>query len=490
MPLPRAFQIRVGVADDGGVSSERRPARWVVRVAPILLIAAVIGSASLVGGSPNTSGSNAASTGSRDKSGKTSKTGATKQPAKTSTTLTPRSARPYDKQLRATIASLNRKWAVWLPQYFDVDYEKLTGGLYAYRSDTVTPKCDGTRLPYLVIRQNAFFCPEDDFIAWDDEGLFPKLAEAHGTLLLSVVLAHEWGHAIQQRADLFYELSTIISEQQADCFAGAWLAGLDPNNPDEKQLVAMRGAQLDASLAGFVEFRDIVGLNELSAGSHGTAFDRMRAFQEGFESGPGKCATYADTPPELVGFAFRNLKERFRGGNLPFPELVKETVASLEKSSATSSKLTFVEETADAPPCARPQPFAGLIGKAVSGCRDGAGSIRFRRAALKKWFDEFGDFAPATVLSLGWASMATSTGSTAADRSGTFAADCLAGRWTGELVDLKRPETSALSPGDLDEAAQTLLKLAAAEKEPGRGFERVRSFRVGLMTGSCDAPSA
>ena len=510
------FQIVHGVADDGGVSGERRTFRWVLRAVPFLLIATVFGGASLIDRTASSSNGGATDTQGR------ATTSATKPP-KGPTTLQPRTPRPYDAQLRSTVASLNRQWKVWLPEYFDVDYEPLTGGLFAYRSDSVTPECDGTRLPYIFIRENAFFCPEDDLIAWDDEGLFPRLAKDHGTLLLSVVLAHEWGHAIQQRADLFYELDTIVSEQQADCFAGAWLAGLDPTDPGERELIVLRDKELDASLAGFVEFRDIVGMNALIAGSHGTAFDRMRAFQEGYESGAGKCGTYVDERPGLVGFEFRNLKERFRGGNLPFKELVAATIASLEGSKSTTAKVRFVEETSSSPSCNRPQRFSGLIGKTVSGCLDGTGSVRYRRAQLQKWFDEFGDFAPATVLSLGWASIATVSedaglsaelnfetsttidpvsaiaaerptaaptaeppGSPSFDRSGSFAADCLAGRWTAELVDLKKPEASVLSPGDLDEAAQTLLKLAAAEKKPGRGFARVRAFRIGLMTGSCD----
>lgn len=522
LPPRPVFQVVGGVADDGGVIGERRTVRWVRWAVPFLLIASVFGAASLTDRTASSSG-----TADSEAGAKTSTKQKTAQTTvKGPTTLQPRSPRPYDAQLRSTVASLNRQWKNWLPEYFDVEYEPLAGGLFAYRSDSVTPECDGTRLPYIFIQENAFFCPEDDLIAWDDEGLFPRLAKEHGTLLLSVVLAHEWGHAIQQRADLFYELDTIVSEQQADCFAGAWLAGLDPNNPGERELIALRDKELDASLGGFVEFRDIVGMSALIAGSHGTAFDRMRAFQEGYESGAGKCGTYVDERPDLVGFEFRNLKERFRGGNLPFPELVSSTIASLEGSKSTTVKVRFVEDTPTTPPCNRPQRFSGLIGKAVSGCLDGAGSVRYRRAQLQKWFDEFGDFAPATVLSLGWASIATvseeaglATGDLTSnapttidpvaaiaaerptttppadpsglplsfDRSGSFAADCLAGRWTAELVDLKNPEASVLSPGDLDEAAQTLLKLAAAEKKPGRGFERVRAFRIGLITGSCDA---
>ena len=52
------------------------------------------------------------------------------------------------------------------------------------------------------------------------------LAEEFGPSILGVVLAHEFGHAIQARSRRCSTegLPTITTEQQADCFAGAWVA--------------------------------------------------------------------------------------------------------------------------------------------------------------------------------------------------------------------------------------------------------------------------
>ena len=426
----------------------------------------------------------------------------TTTPRVTSSTVAPtttqqaRSVRPYDAILRQTVASLDRHWAKWLPEIYESKYRRLKGGLYAYRSDTVTPKCDGSRYPYILIRENAFYCPGDDLIAWDDEGLFPRLAKEHGELLLGVVLAHEWGHAIQYRADLTYELDTINAEQQADCFAGAWLADLDPKEPSEAKLVALRDKSLDEVLSGFVEFRDYVGLDQRSTGSHGTAFDRIRAFQDGYELGPEQCKTYPDVLPPLVGFAFRNLKERFRGGNLPFVELIPRAVSSLRDSTAVRPGIAIVDRSSVAgkKACTRPLRFTGSLARSVSGCLDGAGSVRFDRKGLQRWYDRFGDFAPATVLALAWTSVSLASGEGgpgegvsvgAASTRDSFLADCLAGRWAAGLVDFETPENSQLSPGDLDEAAQTMLALAGDDPRPGRGFDRVRAFRIGILGGDC-----
>ncbi len=440
------------------------------------------------------------------------------------TTKTPRSARRYDPTLRSTISSLNRMWAKWLPEVYDIPYRRLRGGIYAYRSDTVTPECGGSRFPYLLIRENAFYCPDDDLIAWDDEGLFPRLSKKHGELLLGVVLAHEWGHAIQERADLTYELDTITAEQQADCFAGAWLAGLDETIDSEAPLIELRDKNIDRVLAGFVEFRDYVGLDERFAGSHGTAFDRIRAFQEGFETGPERCRDYEDDQPPLVGFAFRDLKERFRGGNLPFAEIFPASIATFAAADeeAGSSDVVFVDRTGltRQPVCARPLNFSGPMRKAVRACLDGRGSVFYDRRALKVWYDKYGDFSVSTVLGLAWASTSmgvaqiastATVGSATVDstmvdpifgeavastdatdvvarlgtRTSKREADCRTGRWASALVDFDDPEQSQLSPGDLDEAAQTLLELAATERSPGLGFSRVSGFRAGLLGGDC-----
>ena len=73
----------------------------------------------------------------------------------------------------------------------------------------------------------AFYCTLGDFMVYDDgdNSLLGALAENFGPSIMGVVLAHEFGHAIQFRAgDLDSGFSTILTEQQADCFAGAWVS--------------------------------------------------------------------------------------------------------------------------------------------------------------------------------------------------------------------------------------------------------------------------
>ena len=68
---------------------------------------------------------------------------------------------------------------------------------------------------------NAFYCSAGDFVAWDEQTLLPKLRDQFGDFAVALVLAHEWGHAIQARTDTRLN-ATVYLEMQADCFAGAW----------------------------------------------------------------------------------------------------------------------------------------------------------------------------------------------------------------------------------------------------------------------------
>ena len=85
------------------------------------------------------------------------------------------------------------------------------------------PACQGHRTRYADVPGNAFYCLQSNFIAYDDVALMPRLAETFGTFSVALVLAHEWGHGIQDRAGNGDE-QTVYLEQQADCFAGAFLS--------------------------------------------------------------------------------------------------------------------------------------------------------------------------------------------------------------------------------------------------------------------------
>jgi uncharacterized protein len=106
-------------------------------------------------------------------------------------------------------------WVVHWSDFFTGSYSSpvVSGGYFG--SDN--PTCGGI---YADGSGNAYYCPAEDYLAWDWELLAENfLDEAIGDSFVYFVIAHEWGHAIQERLDL--SLQSVASELQADCFAVA-----------------------------------------------------------------------------------------------------------------------------------------------------------------------------------------------------------------------------------------------------------------------------
>jgi predicted metalloprotease len=391
-----------------------------------------------------------------------------------------RASKEYDATLRLALKDIAQFWETQMVQVYGEQYQPIRGGIYAYSQDSTIPPCGGSPMPYLVLQKNAFYCPDSDFIAWDDQALFPKLQSEFGTFLLMIVLAHEWGHAIQQRSQ--DDVYGVSAEQQADCFAGAWAAHLTTGNEELRNL---RDKQLDRALTGFVEFRDQVGMTSQDFGAHGTAFDRIRAFQEGFEDGAPRCAAYVDELPELIAVPFRSFKERFRGGNLPYKEVIPSTEASLSEfwqsefgsegfKSQTSNDLSF---------CSLLRSPEGFSESDMSWCFDD-GIVRYNDARMRRLYDDLGDLSVGTVFAIQWAQAQQSLeGRSASGKAAYLETLCVAGAFTGSLFDPDEPENSQLSPGDMDEAVQTLLAMSSADRTTdfGTGFEQVAAFRQGVF---------
>ena len=179
---------------------------------------------------------------------------------------------------------------------------RLSGGVYAAypnRPDDL-PGCGEPRTTYDEVQQFvAFYCGQGDFIIYDDgdEGLLAQLAGQYGPGTIGIVFAHEFGHAIQTRAGaLDRDLPTVYTEQQADCFAGAWAGRVSRG---ESSVVSFSDADVRSGLIAMTKVSDPVGLNQFVEGGHGSAFDRVGAFQVGFNEGVARCAELLDSPLPL-----------------------------------------------------------------------------------------------------------------------------------------------------------------------------------------------
>ncbi|MFC5187934.1 neutral zinc metallopeptidase [Actinomadura harenae] len=147
-------------------------------------------------------------------------------------------------------------------------------GPYDGANPAATPRCG----PRLLERDNAAYCPDGDYLAWDEHLM--RVGQGTGDAWMYMVIAHEWGHAVQHRMP-----SRLVSrrgELQADCLAGAALAGAardgalhaDPGDRNE----------IDA------EFHQIGdGTPWARPGDHGTAAQRIAEFARGGAGGVRAC---------------------------------------------------------------------------------------------------------------------------------------------------------------------------------------------------------
>lgn len=389
------------------------------------------------------------------------------------------------------IVELEAFWADTMPEVFGAPYEPVAGGLYAASPDEPLPPCAQSADD---IAGNAFYCPSEDVVAWDDTDLVPRLRKDYDDLAVGVVMAHEWGHAIQARAGLTG--ATVTMEHQADCFAGAWVGRISNSEGSSFKVTAR---SVDSALAGFLELADTPGTSASDPTAHGSAFDRVNGFVDGVEGGAAKCATYSDDTVTLVELPFTDQGDFDRGGNLPYEGSPDLAIADLEDYW---SKVA-AEEGKTWTPLAPARPFDGAGGETPECGNDDTAGFRLFYCASGRYIayddtdvmptvhEQLGDFATATLI-------ATQYGLAVQDQLGTIGddataqnlgADCLAGSWAASVFLENRPDTGTLtlSPGDLDEAVKALLVFSSSSSDEnpdqGAGFERVDAFRKGVMGG-------
>ena len=139
---------------------------------------------------------------------------------------------------------------------------------------------------------NALYCFSDNKIYWDRGQLLPIAQKNFGDMGVVGVLAHEYGHNVQHTAKLVSNSTpVIVGEQQADCFAGVYLRSVAEGK--SARFTMSTGDGLTHVLGGLIASRDpTLGPEDavLLRQGHGTALDRISAFQIGFDEGTDACA--------------------------------------------------------------------------------------------------------------------------------------------------------------------------------------------------------
>jgi predicted metalloprotease len=425
------------------------------------------------------------------------------------TGLTEDEAPDAETVVEAALLDVQDFWRRHFRDVYGQPYEPISGGFWAYGPATEVPPCGTPPPSYADIAGNAFYCPPDDLVAWDAVNLVPDLYEEFGGFTLGIVFAHELGHAVQARAGIL-DLPTVVAELQADCFAGAWTSDVADGGSDFFEVTV---EDLDKTVAGFLTLRDGVGTSAQDPTAHGTGFDRIGAFSEGYEGGVEACAAYPDRFEQgdlvIVEIPFGSQADFERGGDLPLSELVPALLADLEdfwkvvfsemgEAWTPVADVVPVDPETDEVTCGETYSGKELVNAAFYCVDDN--TVYIDDVNLVPALDEIGDYAVATEIARQYAYAAQSRlGNLESSRASNLQADCYTGVYaaSGFLAN-REDQQLVLSPGDLDEAVIAFLQRSDATDDPeasdadisvGTAFERFDAFRSGFMQGlpACEA---
>ncbi len=421
-------------------------------------------------------------------------------------------SKTYDDFLLAVVTDLEAWWTEQYPLIYGERFEPLEGGVYAAypdRPDDI-PGCGTASTTYQEVQQYvAFYCGVGDFLVYDDsdDGLLAQLADDYGPGTIGTVFAHEFGHAIQLRSgNLDRSLATILTEQQSDCFAGAWTARVARG---ESPTVQYSDSDVTAGLIAMTKVSDPVGIDQFTEGGHGSGFDRVGAFQVGFSEGPERCAEILDDPLPLVPNQFTSFDDQTSLGNAPFGYSQDDLLGFLPDDL----NLYWDQQLADEIPAMGPLQLTVVRSASESDCADlrgdltrgtalcpATGEVVVNEPAALDLYRSLGDFSIGYLLGSAWSeAVQEALGSDLTGEARALVNDCLTGGWVQTVIlvdtpsglDLPRPRaegrTSTVSAGDLDEAIQALLLVADPGNEDnvvGSAFEKIAALRTGVIDGT------
>ncbi len=398
-----------------------------------------------------------------------------------------------DRLAATVVTDVKAYWEETFPGAFDDRWEDLEGGYYSVDTaddDAKAPPCARRASD---VEGHAFYCPTEDVIAWDRAALLPVLKEKFGEAAVMFVLAHEMGHAVQRRTGLTIaeqrsnpeKYPTILVEAQADCYAGSFVRWVADGEAAHLKISKDR---LDTAMEALVMFRDPVGTEQSDQDAHGDAFDRVSAFQDGYDEGVPLCRDMSLENRTFTQRGFLSAADAERGGNLPFDALLETITPDLEtyyRGLVTGRGKEWptpaVRTSEESPECATTDQGP------IAYCQDSREIDVATGDELPQLHTEIGDFATGTILASRFSMAALAAlGEPLDGDAAQRAVLCLTGAYTGTLIS--RQEGFALSPGDLDEAIQVLLRFDYAGRDlTGKaiptGFDRVSLFRAGALEG-------
>ena len=159
-----------------------------------------------------------------------------------------------------------------------------------------------------------FYCPPDQ-IVYIDTAFFDQLRSqfgaSGGNLAQMYIVAHEWGHHIQNIVGTMNGLDLqdagptsdgVRLELQADCYAGAWVAAA--SDTEDASGIALLKEPTDAEITDALDAANVVGDDYIQENlgngqvnpetwTHGSSEQRQAWFRAGFSHGVVACDTFA-----------------------------------------------------------------------------------------------------------------------------------------------------------------------------------------------------
>ena len=220
--------------------------------------------------------------------------------------LDPELAIAHGLALVADVNSIQAFWTDALPAQADKRYTESDSIFFSGSTDT---GCGGA-----TSQVGPFYCPVDKQVYLDitffDEMLKGDLGAKGGPFSEAYVLAHEYGHHVQDlmgtmgkvRTQKGPESDAVRLELQADCYAGMWARAAtstedangevlitDLTDQDVQQAIAAAKAVGD----DYIQRRS-GGEVDQESWTHGSSAERVRWFQTGFRTGSlDACDTFA-----------------------------------------------------------------------------------------------------------------------------------------------------------------------------------------------------
>lgn len=340
---------------------------------------------------------------------------------------------------------------------------------------------------------NAGYCINQNTLGWDRGALLPKLVRMFGTMAVPMTLAHEYGHAVAHQSEMVdSRTQTLVGEQMADCLAGTYLRWVAQNN--SPRFTLSTGDGLNKVIAALIAFRDDpIEIGDI-VDSHGSAFERVSAFQHGFIDGAAEC-----TRIDMAEITKR------RGGlpasppsgvstQIPISVDTLRTLMTVLKSvyptnGTTAPRLTVSGAACDEPGrrVASPPAVYCPISNTV------ALDLRRLTDLAQPTHDQgqiTGDFTAFSVVISRYAlAVENQHGLPLDNGQSALRAACLTGVASAALAKpttpAQEPNPVVLSAGDLDEAVSGLLTNGMVASDVNgvtipAGFSRIDAFRDGV----------